>query len=52
MLDGSVEITAGDGEKRIFNTGDIVLAEDTLGRGHRSRAVDGKPRKSLFILLD
>lgn len=52
MLDGSVEITAGDGETRIFNTGDIVLAEDTQGRGHRSRAVDGKPRKSLFILLD
>jgi hypothetical protein len=52
MIDGAVEITCGDNETRIFNTGDIVLAEDTLGEGHISRAVDGKPRKSIFVLLD
>ncbi len=52
MLDGEVDIEIGDGTIRRFSTGDILLAEDTTGRGHISRAVDGKPRKSLFITLD
>ena len=49
---GAVEIEVGDGTKRILGTGDILLAEDTTGQGHISRAVAGKPRRSLFITLD
>ena len=49
MLEGGVEIEVGDGEVRVFDTGDVVLVEDTTGRGHRSRAVDGRPRRSVFI---
>ena len=52
MLDGEVEIEIGDGTKRILRTGEILLAEDTTGQGHISRAVNGKPRKSLFVTLD
>ncbi len=52
MLDGEVEIEISDGTKRIFRTGDIILVEDTEGQGHKSKAVKGKPRKSLFITLD
>jgi len=52
MLDGEVDIEIGDGTVRRFTTGDILLAEDTTGRGHKSQAVDGRPRKSLFITLD
>jgi hypothetical protein len=51
-LEGEVEIEIGDGTKRILRTGDILLAEDTTGQGHISRAVGGKPRKSLFITLE
>jgi hypothetical protein len=51
-LEGEVEIEVGDGTKRILRSGDILLAEDTTGQGHISRAVAGKPRKSLFITLD
>lgn len=51
-LQGEVEIEVGDGTKRILRTGDILLAEDTTGQGHISRAVAGKPRKSLFITLE
>ena len=51
-LDGSVEITVGSGEKRIFGPGEVFLAEDTEGQGHISRAVDGEVRHSLFITLD
>jgi hypothetical protein len=52
MLDAAVEIEVGDGTKRIINPGEILLAEDTTGRGHISRAVNGKNRKSVFITLD
>ena len=51
-LEGEVEIEIGDGTKRRFGPGDILLAEDTTGRGHISRAVDHQPRKSIFITLD
>ena len=51
-LEGEVEIEVGDGTRRILRAGDILLAEDTTGQGHISRAVAGKPRKSLFITLD
>ena len=49
-LTGSVEIETGHGDKRILGPGSILLAEDTHGRGHKSRAVDGV-RQSLFIPL-
>jgi hypothetical protein len=52
LLDGAIEIEASDGEKRRFGGGDVLLVEDTTGRGHRTRTVDGKPRRSLFITLD
>lgn len=51
-LTGSVEIEVGDGSKRILGPGEILLAEDTTGQGHISRAVDGQPRTCLFIPLD
>jgi len=51
-LDSEVEIEVGDGSKRTLRGGDVLLAEDTTGQGHISRAVAGKPRKSLFITLD
>ena len=43
-LQGSVEIEVGDGSVRRLDGGDILLAEDTTGRGHKSRNVDGQPR--------
>ena len=51
-LEGQVEITVGDGTVRRLGPGDILLAEDTTGRGHISRAVDNKPRISIFVTLD
>ena len=51
-LEGKVEIAVGDGTKRLFGSGDIMLAEDTTGRGHISRAVNNQPRTSIFVTLD
>ena len=52
ILEGGLDIEIGDGTRRRFGAGDILLAEDTTGQGHISRAVDGQPRRSLFITLD
>ena len=51
-LEGEVEIEAGDGTTRRFGPGDILLAEDTTGRGHISRAVNNQPHKMAFVNLD
>lgn len=50
-LEGSVEIITSDGESRVIGPGEIILAEDTSGKGHRSRAVAGGTRRSLVIPL-
>ena len=36
-LAGEVEAETSDGEKRRFKQGDVVLVEDTSGKGHKSR---------------
>ncbi len=51
-LTGQAEIILGDGTKRIFGPGDIMLAEDTTGHGHITRAVNNQPRKSIYVILD
>lgn len=51
-LTGSVELETGDGTKRVLGPGEVLLAEDTTGRGHISRAVRGEPRTCLFIPLE
>jgi hypothetical protein len=52
LLDGEIELETSDGEKRRFGGGDILLVEDISGRGHRTRTVNNKPRRSLFVTLD
>lgn len=52
LLDGVIRIEIGDGEVRDFRGGDVLLVEDTTGRGHRTRTVDGQVRRSIFIALD
>lgn len=47
---GTLEVTAGDGEKRVFKPGDVLLAEDTTGQGHISHDMEG-PRRSVWIAL-
>jgi len=51
-LTGSVDIEVGDGTVRRMGPGSILLAEDTRGQGHISRAVEGESRQCLFIPLD
>ena len=50
-LAGQVEIETGDGTIRRFGAGDVMLADDTTGRGHITRVVGGQARHYVFIPL-
>lgn len=52
LLDGAIEIEVSDGNRRTLRGGEVLLMEDTSGRGHRTRHVEQRERRSLFILLD
>ena len=43
-LNGTVEYETSDGAIRRFPPGEIVLVEDTRGRGHVTRFADGEQR--------
>ena len=50
MLAGSsVTITAGDGSTRTLVAGDVLLAEDVTGQGHKTVVNDGWPRAMIPI---
>jgi hypothetical protein len=49
MLRGGIEVETSDGERRQFSPGDLLLAADTTGRGHITRAVGIGPHEALFV---
>jgi quercetin dioxygenase-like cupin family protein len=50
ILSGRMEIGIGDGTKRTFGPGDVVLADDLTGRGHTTRSL-GEPRVSATVAV-
>ena len=50
-LESGVKITASDGESRVIGQGEIILVEDTTGKGHVSEGL-GALRRSLFIPIE
>ncbi len=51
-LSGTLEFTTRDGETFILRPGDILLASDTSGTGHRWRLIDDQPWRRLYVELD
>ena len=51
LLDGVIEIENSLGEKRTFRQGDVLLVEDTTGKGHRTKNITREIRSSVFITL-
>ena len=49
MVRGVIEVTTSQGETRRFGAGDLLLAADTEGHGHRTAAVGEPPFEALFI---
>ncbi|WP_018407289.1 cupin domain-containing protein [Methylocystis rosea] len=50
-LTGTLEFTTRDGETFILRPGDILLAADTTGTGHRWRLIDDQPWRRVYIEL-
>jgi len=51
-LDNGVEITASDGESRVVGAGEVLLVEDTTGKGHLSKAINERVRNCIFVALE
>ena len=51
-LDGGVKITASDGEAREIGAGEVILVEDTSGKGHLSQSIGGQMRHSIFVPIE
>jgi hypothetical protein len=51
-LDGHLEVTASDGEKRSFGPGACVLMEDVDGKGHRSNVRSGHDCVAAVVPID
>jgi hypothetical protein len=51
LLDGEIEIETSLGEIRRFSAGEVLLVEDTTGKGHRTKNVLPAKRKSIFITV-
>jgi hypothetical protein len=51
LLQGELEIEAGDGEVRQFGPGTMVLLEDTTGRGHATRVIGDVDVRGVFLQL-
>ena len=51
LLDGAIEIETSLGAKRVFRAGEVLLVEDTTGKGHKTRNLEPVKRRSVFITL-
>lgn len=51
LLDGGIEIETSLGEKRVFRAGEVLMVEDTTGKGHKTRNLEPVKRKSIFITI-
>ncbi|WP_417725693.1 hypothetical protein [Salipiger sp.] len=51
VLEGGLEIVASDGTSRVFKAGDVFLQDDPTGKGHYTKALNGEPRRTLFIKM-
>ncbi|MFD2603407.1 hypothetical protein ACFSR3_15190 [Flavobacterium suzhouense] len=51
LMDGVIEIETSLGDKRTFNAGEVLLVEDTTGKGHKTKNITDAIRSSVFITL-
>ena len=51
LIDGGIEIETSLGEIRKFKAGDVLLLEDTGGKGHRTKNLQPQKRRSVFITI-
>ncbi len=52
LIEGELEVSAGDGEVRTFKAGDVRLLEDTFGKGHQTKVVGDRDVLTAIVQLD
>lgn len=50
LLTGNVEGWTSKGERRQFGAGDCLLMEDTVGKGHGARPINGEATAIMVVL--
>jgi len=50
-LSGRLQFETRTGAKQIVEPGDVMLAEDTTGGGHRWRLIDDQPWRRVYVHL-
>jgi quercetin dioxygenase-like cupin family protein len=50
-LSGTLEFTTRDGETFTLRPGDVLLAEDNIGTGHKWRLIDDQPWRRAYVVL-
>lgn len=51
-LAGTLEFTTRDGETFVVRPGDVLIAADTTGSGHRWRLIDDQPWRRCYVVLE
>jgi quercetin dioxygenase-like cupin family protein len=50
-LSGTLEFTTRDGETFVLRPGDVLVAEDSVGSGHKWRLIDDQPWRRAYVVL-
>jgi quercetin dioxygenase-like cupin family protein len=50
-LTGTLEFTTRDDEVFIIRPGDVLVADDTVGTGHKWRLIDEAPWRRCYVVL-
>jgi quercetin dioxygenase-like cupin family protein len=50
-LTGTLEFITRDGEMFIIRPGDVLVATDTIGSGHKWRLIDDVPWRRCYVVL-
>ena len=50
-LSGTLEFTTRDGETFVLRAGDVLLATDRVGSGHKWRLIDDQPWRRAYVVL-
>jgi quercetin dioxygenase-like cupin family protein len=50
-LSGTLEFTTRDGETFVLRPGDVLVALDAVGSGHKWRLIDDQPWRRAYVVL-
>ncbi|MBV8319787.1 MAG: cupin domain-containing protein [Hyphomicrobiales bacterium] len=50
-LSGTLEFTTRDGETFVVRPGDVLVATDHVGSGHKWRLIDDQPWRRAYVVL-